>query len=205
MDPIWILVFLTGLYATFTFLSVLESRKHRKTIWELEGNRRRNEIVSEIRKKNEEISQLRNLLFTELASNSELLEHLLKEIKILKNIIGENREIIRIIELWPFYDVVYKTILPNLGILPYLETWAIVRIYTNFHIEYYSYSHFVAEIKSGGNVEYLTEYITKLENHILDNKKLIECWRDFYTNRDFPTFEKKFNEIIKRRIDNPHT
>jgi len=188
-----VLVFVTSFYVYLIYKANENMRKQEK-----------NRIEREEKRKLEEIKQLRNLIFTEININNNNIYALLAFIKKAKEVYKKKEVFLPV--NFPYQDITYKTFLKEIGNLPTTETWNIMRIYTFLERIYFIFNTFLEDLEKVINKKKPLEdinYISRLdylEKVTLDVKKYMDIQIEYYTDKDFPKFEKRFYESIKRKV-----
>jgi len=212
MDPLWVQAGATVVLVGITIYYAYQVRKSNENAWVLEGNRRKREIELEVRRKNEEIDQLRKLIFTELGYNQGHIGGLLFEIRKFKKIHEKYKKdykderVYYLAEHDPHRDVIYRAILDKLGPLPHLEVWVIMALYTHFNLvdrKYVSITKDIIESSKSGlfgeAIEDIVQDINQLEEDILETISVMDALKQLYVeNIDFSEFEKKIGDIWKK-------
>lgn len=198
-DPMWILVVITAVYATFTYLSVRESKNFRKDLWRREKAR----YEKEDKKREEEIARLRNLIAFEIMINLSKLDIYLDVVKKIKEDFKLGKRKIEMQEQ-SFFNAIYKTYLSKLEILPSDEAWTIADIYYYLELTYNFYNYTANEInkilKQGLLKEKAKDAIFSLnclEHQILKNIDVIKLWKQSYKEK---LSEYEFDKTLEKEI-----
>lgn len=213
MDPIWaqvivmgILVFITALYATFTYLSVRESKRSREDVWELEEERRKEERG----RKEEKKMRIRGIIGEEILMNSKILkkinENITKKEFYLQHLL--KREVkAKIPE-----DTAYESFIDDLGILRENEIKTIMYIYRELKeigdkyrsirdIQIQDIEHKLSQ--RIGVVSTLDELATQLEEEIpLIEKLCVKVYNLYGKLFNGQINEEKLEKDIKSLLDN---
>jgi len=213
MDPIWaqvivmgILVFITALYATFTYLSVRESKRSREDVWELEEERRKEERG----RKEEKKMRIRGIIGEEILMNSKILkkinENITKKEFYLQHLL--KREVkAKIPE-----DTAYESFIDDLGILRENEIKTIMYIYRELKeigdkyrsirdIQIQDVEHKLSQ--RIGVVSTLDELATQLEEEIpLIEKLCVKVYNLYGKLFNGQINEEKLEKDIKSLLDN---
>lgn len=179
IDPVWIqaifmiiLVIITALYATFTYLSVRESKKSRDAIWKLEEKRIENKKMA-----------IRRLIVEELITNQEILEQ----------IYTYNWDTFKELEKIPG-DTAYKSVMVDLGNLGKNEIKIITRLYQKLKEIGDEYKL----IKDTSDPSMLTKSLLQLNEDISRSKELSVMLCNIYEKLfNFKIKEEKLEREIE--------
>jgi len=187
-EPIWILIIITAIYATFTYLSVRESKKTRETMWKLEEKRRE-----------EKREDLRNLIKAELEHNMSYVREIKKQIENIKLVKSKKLKTYSLEDYTPPRDKIYNAALNELGILNRYEIHVSSDIYDLVNALRRKYDDLRASAKINKRVDpkKLNDFV---EYGMYCTDKIEKLWTmlsDFFEDRDYKKLEDGYNDFIK--------
>ncbi|MCK4636751.1 MAG: hypothetical protein KAT49_02600 [Methanomicrobia archaeon] len=183
LDPQWVSVGVAVVYAVFTLLIVLESRKSRKDLQEREEKR--------IEQKKED---LRNLIGAELERNMEYINEIQEEVKKMESVPDHV-----LTKYMSCEDRVYSSIIGELGILTKIEIMAISKIYLLLNDLRKSYDSLPKDkpLSKFVEKEKIKNYIDEVKNRTNLTINLWNILGNFFRDKDYEKLEERYNDLKK--------